>query len=138
MVRKVELARALTGEHDLLMLDEPTNHLDLSSIEWLQDILVNTASAVALVTHDRYFLEAVCTGIYEIDNGTLYAYDGNYSVYLEKRAEETRCGGAPPGKNRIDPAAGTRMAETRSESTGDKRQEAERTDISSSRLGGIR
>lgn len=87
MVRKAELARTLIGSYDLLLLDEPTNHLDLDTIEWLRDMLIETPAALLLVTHDRYFLESICTKIVELDDRTLYAYEGNYSTYLEKRAE---------------------------------------------------
>jgi ATP-binding cassette subfamily F protein uup len=87
MVRKAELARTLIGSYDLILLDEPTNHLDLDTIEWLREMLIETPAALLLVTHDRYFLESVCTKIVELDDRTLYTYEGNYSIYLDKRAE---------------------------------------------------
>jgi ATP-binding cassette subfamily F protein uup len=68
-------------------LDEPTNHLDLEMIEWLEDFLKRSTMALLMVTHDRYFLDRVCTNIYEIDHQALFQYSGNYSYYLEKRQE---------------------------------------------------
>jgi ATP-binding cassette subfamily F protein uup len=85
MVRKVDLARALVEDSALLLLDEPTNHLDIETSNWLQDYLQRTSKAVVLVTHDRYFLDAICTRIYEIENESVLRYDGNYAYYLEKR-----------------------------------------------------
>ncbi len=87
MIKKVSLAQALAGQNDLLILDEPTNHLDIDTILWLQDYLEKTDSSLLLVTHDRYFLDTVATRIYELDDETLYRYDGNYSFYMEKREE---------------------------------------------------
>lgn len=89
MAKKVSLAQALIDEGSLLILDEPTNHLDIDTVEWLQNHLESTKKAVLLVTHDRYFLDNVCNVIFEIDGGKFTRYDGNYSVYLEKKAEET-------------------------------------------------
>lgn len=80
--RKADLARVLAMEPDLLVLDEPTNHLDLDTIEWLQNYLASINKAVLFVTHDRYFLDAVCTKIIEIERTKLYYYDGNYSDYV--------------------------------------------------------
>jgi ATP-binding cassette subfamily F protein uup len=80
--RKADLARVLAMEPDLLVLDEPTNHLDLDTIEWLQNYLASINKAVLFVTHDRYFLDAVCTKIIEIERTKLYFYDGNYSDYV--------------------------------------------------------
>jgi len=87
MIKKISLAQALAGEKDLLILDEPTNHLDIDTILWLQDYLEKTETALLLVTHDRYFLDSVAGRIYELDDQTLYRYDGNYSYYMEKRQE---------------------------------------------------
>ena len=86
-LKRVALADTLISEPDFLMLDEPTNHLDLDMTEWLEDYLRRTNVTLLMVTHDRYFLDRVCSGILEIDNRTLYAYKGNYSYYLEKRQE---------------------------------------------------
>ncbi|VBB48247.1 Uncharacterized ABC transporter ATP-binding protein YfmR [uncultured Paludibacter sp.] len=86
-IKRVALANVLISEPELLILDEPTNHLDLEMIEWLEDFLKRSSMALLMVTHDRYFLDRVCTDILEIDNQTLYSYSGNYSYYLEKRQE---------------------------------------------------
>lgn len=86
-LKRVALANALITEPDLLILDEPTNHLDLEMTEWLEEYLRRTHLSLLMVTHDRYFLDRVCTEIIEIDNRTLYTYKGNYSYYLEKRQE---------------------------------------------------
>ena len=86
-LKRVALANVLIDEPDLLILDEPTNHLDLEMVEWLEDFLRHSSMALLMVTHDRYFLDRVCTVILEIDNQRLYQYNGNYSYYLEKRQE---------------------------------------------------
>jgi len=86
-LKRVALANVLIGEPDLLILDEPTNHLDLEMVEWLEDFLKRSNMALLMVTHDRYFLDRVCTNIMEIDHQALYQYNGNYSYYLEKRQE---------------------------------------------------
>ena len=83
------LANALINEPDLLILDEPTNHLDLEMTEWLEDYLNKSSLTLLMVTHDRYFLDRVCTEIIEIDNQQLYRYKGNYSYYLEKHQERS-------------------------------------------------
>jgi len=85
--KKVALAKALIEEVDLLLLDEPTNHLDIEMIEWLEDYLSKQKLSLLVVTHDRYFLDNVCQEILELDNGQLYRYKGNYSYFLEKKAE---------------------------------------------------
>ena len=86
-LKRVALANVLISEPDLLILDEPTNHLDLEMVEWLEDFLRNSKMALLMVTHDRYFLDRVCSDILEIDHEKLYAYKGNYSYYLDKREE---------------------------------------------------
>ncbi len=83
--KRVAIARALLAEPDLLILDEPTNHLDASSVQWLQDTLQNSNRGLLLVTHDRYFLDAVCTRIIEIDQSRLFSYEGSYEKYLERK-----------------------------------------------------
>lgn len=88
MIKKVALAQVLVEDTKLLLLDEPTNHLDITTISWLQDYLKNTDRAVLMVTHDRYFLDNVCTNIYELDHHRLKLYQGNYSTYLEKKETE--------------------------------------------------
>ena len=86
-LKRVALANVLINEPDFLMLDEPTNHLDLDMTEWLEEYLKQGALSLLMVTHDRYFLDRVCSEILEIDNKQLYSYKGNYSYYLEKRQE---------------------------------------------------
>jgi ATP-binding cassette subfamily F protein uup len=86
-LKRVALANVLIAEPDLLILDEPTNHLDLEMVEWLEDFLKRSTMALLMVTHDRYFLDRVCTNIMEIDHQGLFQYNGNYSYYLEKRQE---------------------------------------------------
>ena len=85
--KRVALANVLITEPDLLILDEPTNHLDLEMIEWLEGFLNRGNKTLLMVTHDRYFLDRVCSVILEIDDKTIYTYRGNYSYYLEKRQE---------------------------------------------------
>ena len=85
--KRVALAKVLIAEPDFLVLDEPTNHLDLDMIEWLEDYLSKSNATILMVTHDRYFLEVVCDTILELDNKTLYKYKGNFSYFLEKKAE---------------------------------------------------
>lgn len=84
--KRVSLAKVLIEPADLLLLDEPTNHLDVNSITWLQEYLKNEQGAVIFVTHDRYFLDAVSTHIYELADKTLYSHTGNYADYLESKA----------------------------------------------------
>ncbi len=85
--KRVALAKALLDEPHFLILDEPTNHLDLEMIERLENYLKKSSMTLLLVTHDRYFLERVCTDIYELDRGKLYMYPGNYEKFLYKKAE---------------------------------------------------
>ncbi len=85
--KRVALANVLITEPDLLILDEPTNHLDLEMIEWLEGYLNRGNKTLLMVTHDRFFLDRVCSVILEIDDQTIYTYRGNYSYYLEKRQE---------------------------------------------------
>ena len=85
--KRVALANVLITEPDLLILDEPTNHLDLEMIEWLEGFLNRGHKTLLMVTHDRYFLDRVCSVILELDDRTIYTYRGNYSYYLEKRQE---------------------------------------------------
>jgi len=86
-LKRVALANVLISEPDLLILDEPTNHLDLEMVEWLEDFLKRSNMSLLMVTHDRYFLDRVCTSILEIDHQGMFQYNGNYSYYLEKRQE---------------------------------------------------
>lgn len=88
MVKKVALAQVLIDDTKLLLLDEPTNQLDIQTIAWLEEYLRNTPRAVLMVTHDRYFLDNVCSSIYEMARNKVKLYTGNYSQYLEKKATE--------------------------------------------------
>lgn len=85
--KRAAMAAALIGRPDLLILDEPTNHLDLDMIEWLEGYLEKNISTLLMVTHDRYFLDRVCTDILELDRNEVFRYSTNYSGFLEKRAE---------------------------------------------------
>ncbi len=86
-VKRVALANVLISEPELIILDEPTNHLDLEMVEWLEEYLSRNNISILMVTHDRYFLDRICTQIIEIDDKHIYSYKGNYSYYLEKRDE---------------------------------------------------
>ncbi len=85
--KRVALASAIMSDPQLLILDEPTNHLDVEVIEWLENYLKRSRVTLLMVTHDRYFLDRVCNRIIEIDNHTIYTYDGNFDYYLRRRAE---------------------------------------------------
>lgn len=85
--KRVALANVLITEPDLLILDEPTNHLDIEMIEWLEGFLSRGTQALLMVTHDRFFLDRICSVIIELDDRQIYTYRGNYSYYLEKRQE---------------------------------------------------
>ena len=85
--KRVALAKILVDEPDMLILDEPTNHLDLEMIEWLESYLARSTMSILMVTHDRYFLDNICSSIIEMDDSRIYTYKGNYSYYLEKRQE---------------------------------------------------
>ena len=98
-LKRVALAGVLLSECDLLILDEPTNHLDTEITEWLEEYLTSSRSALLMVTHDRYFLDHVCSDILELEDRRLYHYRGNYSYYLAKRQE------------RIDAAAAQRESD---------------------------
>ncbi len=98
-LKRVALASVLLSECDLLILDEPTNHLDTEITEWLEEYLTSSRSALLMVTHDRYFLDRVCSDILELEERRLYHYHGNYSYYLAKRQE------------RIDAAAAQRESD---------------------------
>ena len=87
MLKKVELAKSLIDESNLLILDEPTNHLDVKSILWLEEYLAGLDKAIILITHDRYFLDRIVTKILELDRGSHFLYEGNYSIYLERKVE---------------------------------------------------
>ncbi|MBK5246661.1 MAG: ABC-F family ATP-binding cassette domain-containing protein, partial [Peptostreptococcaceae bacterium] len=84
--KRVAIARALVSNSDMLILDEPTNHLDKDSILWLEQYLIKYPGAIVMITHDRYFLDRVTNRIVEIERGKLFAYEGNYSKYLEMKS----------------------------------------------------
>lgn len=86
-IKRVALAKILISNPQFLILDEPTNHLDIDMIEWLEAYLSRSRMTILMVTHDRYFLDKICSKILELDQKTIYGYDGNYNYYLEKRAE---------------------------------------------------
>ncbi len=98
--RRVALAAVLIGEHDLLLLDEPTNHLDVEAIDWLAHHLAGRPEALAAVTHDRWFLDAVCNRTWELAGGQVYAYEGGYSAYVLARAERARVAEATDRRRR--------------------------------------
>lgn len=85
--KRISLASALITPSDLLILDEPTNHMDSSTIQWLEEYLNSRRGALIMITHDRYFLDRVTNRIIELDEGNLYTYEGNYSLFVEKKAE---------------------------------------------------
>lgn len=85
--KRINLAKVLISEADFYILDEPTNHLDLDMIEWLEEYLSKSKATILMVTHDRYFLEVICDTIFELADETIYKYKGNFSYYLEKKAE---------------------------------------------------
>ncbi len=86
-LKRIALAQVLLGNPDLLILDEPTNHLDLASVEWLENYLTRMRVTLLMVTHDRYFLDRVCNKIIEIDMQQIFTYEGNFDLYLRRRAE---------------------------------------------------
>jgi ATP-binding cassette ChvD family protein len=96
--RRVALCKLLLSKPDLLLLDEPTNHLDAESVQWLEQHLANYEGAVLAVTHDRYFLDNVAGWILELDRGRAIGYEGNYSVYLEKKADRIAVQGRKDSK----------------------------------------
>ncbi len=86
--KRVALAQLLVSEPNFIILDEPTNHLDLFVTQWLEEYLAKSRITLFMVTHDRYFLDRVCTNIYELEDGKIFQYHGNYQYYLEKKAEQ--------------------------------------------------
>ncbi|WP_187264265.1 ABC-F family ATP-binding cassette domain-containing protein [Pontibacter beigongshangensis] len=98
--KRVAMARVLIEEPDLLILDEPTNHLDLDTIEWLENLLSTQNTTLLMVTHDRYFLDKVANEVAELDGGNLYSYKGNYSYFVEKKAEREEASVAETEKAR--------------------------------------
>jgi ABC transport system ATP-binding/permease protein len=98
--RRVALAALLLGDHDLLLLDEPTNHLDVEAIDWLASFLAGLGKAMVVVTHDRWFLDAVCEQTWELADGQLHAYDGGYAAYVLAWAERARIADATQRRRR--------------------------------------
>ncbi len=153
--KRVALAKLLIDEPDFLILDEPTNHLDLQMIEWLENYLSKSSRTLLLITHDREFLENVCTEIIELDNEKLYRYKGNYSYYLEKKAlrDEAEQASVDKAKNllrkelawmRKQPKARTTKSKSRIDSFYELKEKASvnleddelKLEISINRLGG--
>ncbi len=99
-VKRVALAKILIDEPQFLILDEPTNHLDIDMIEWLESYLKRSTMTLLMVTHDRYFLDNICTKIMELDQQDIFCYDGSYNYYLEKRAERIEAQNAQVEKAR--------------------------------------
>ena len=99
-IKRVALAKILIDEPQFLILDEPTNHLDIDMIEWLENYLKRSNMTLLMVTHDRYFLDNICTRIIEMDQQEIFTYDGNYNYYLEKRAERIEAQNAQVEKAR--------------------------------------
>ena len=97
-IKRIALANVLISDPDIILLDEPTNHLDLEMVEWLEDYLNRSNATILMVTHDRYFLDRVCSEIIEIDERQLYQYKGNYSYFLEKQEERIQTQGAELSK----------------------------------------
>jgi ATP-binding cassette subfamily F protein uup len=133
--KRLALADLLLGKPDLLILDEPTNHLDLEMIEWLEEFLKSENLTLFMVTHDRYFLDRVCNHIIELEDKTLYTYKGNYSYYVEKRAERIEVEQTTTAKAkqlykkeldwmRRQPKARTTKSKSRIESFGDIKERA--------------
>jgi ABC transport system ATP-binding/permease protein len=98
--RRLGLARQLLDDHDLLVLDEPTNHLDVEVVDWLARYLVARAQALVVVTHDRWFLDAVCTTTWEVHDGLVDTYDGGYAAYVLAKAERDRQAQATESRRR--------------------------------------
>jgi ABC transport system ATP-binding/permease protein len=88
MKKRVALGQALVARPEVLLLDEPTNHLDLKSILWLQELLVGFEGALVTISHDRAFLDAVCTRIVELDRGILRSFPGNFAAYVTQKADQ--------------------------------------------------
>ncbi len=153
--RRVALAKTLLEEPDFLILDEPTNHLDLDMIEWLENYLVRTNMTLFMVTHDRYYLESVVNEILELEGGKMYKYKGNFSYYLEKRAErdEQEASSVEKAQNlmrkelewvRSSPKARTTKSKSRLDrfddlqdaAQGKREQKAIKAEVNMERLGG--
>ena len=88
--RRIALARMLLGAPELLLLDEPTNHLDVEAVDWLAHHLADRRGSMLVVTHDRWFLDAVCTSTWEVADGAVHQYEGGYAAYVLARAEDRK------------------------------------------------
>ena len=88
--RRIALARLLLDPPELLLLDEPTNHLDVEGVDWLARHLAQRRGSMLVVTHDRWFLDAVCTATWEVADGAVHQYEGGYAAYVLARAERDR------------------------------------------------
>lgn len=153
--KRIALAKALIDPADIILMDEPTNHLDVEMVEWLEDHLQRSQLALLLVTHDRYFLENITSKIIELDGGNLYHYEGNYSYFLDKKAErefnETR--EKDKARNlmrtelewvrRMPKARGTKSKarmdafhELKERAAGKRKEEAIKLDVKMNRIGG--
>ena len=109
----IALARLLLGEPELLLLDEPTNHLDVEGVDWLARHLAARRGSLVVVTHDRWFLDAVCTATWEVADGGVHQYEGGYAAYVLARAERDRAGGGARGAPPAAAAQGARVAAAR-------------------------
>lgn len=153
--KRVALSRVLIEAPDLLIMDEPTNHLDLAMVEWLENYLARQDMALLMVTHDRYFLDNVCDEIIEMDNHQLYRYKGNYSYFLEKKAEREFNEGRETDKarnlmrteiewmRRMPKARGTKSKaridafyELKDKAAGKAKQQALQLNVKMNRIGG--
>ncbi|CAN5616810.1 ABC-F family ATP-binding cassette domain-containing protein [soil metagenome] len=154
-LKRLALAHTLIEEPDLLLLDEPTNHLDTDMVEWLEDYLRRSTAALLMITHDRYFLDNICTEISELENGKMYSYSGNYSYFLEKKEEREINKESELEKDRNiyrtelewmrkQPKARTTKSKSRIDSfteldekvKGVKKEKALRLDVKMNRIGG--
>ncbi|MEO8088657.1 MAG: ABC-F family ATP-binding cassette domain-containing protein, partial [Bacteroidota bacterium] len=154
-LKRLALAHTLIEEPDLLLLDEPTNHLDTDMVEWLEDYLRRSTAALLMITHDRYFLDNICTEISELENGKMYSYSGNYSYFLEKKEEREINKESELEKDRNiyrtelewmrkQPKARTTKSKSRIDSfteldekvQGVKKEKALRLDVKMNRIGG--
>ncbi len=111
--RRASLARLLLTELDLLILDEPTNHLDIEAVNWLAAHVVDRAGALIVVTHDRWFLDAVCTYTWEVQGGQVTSYDGGYAAYVLAKAERARTAAVDRGEAAEPAEEGARLAAPR-------------------------
>ncbi len=111
--RRFSLARLLLEDHDLIVLDEPTNHLDVEAVSWLAEHLARRTSALVVVTHDRWFLDAVCDTTWEVHDGVVDVYEGGYAAYVLAQAERQRQAAATEARAAEPHAQGARLAAAR-------------------------